>query len=670
MGAMVEAETNDHALKALIEQKERELGELAEYRINQLEENAARREEELRVANARLEKLKEDFKYNVTLIEERDAELESLEATCEGLRETLEEKERALSSASIEAAESKRLVECGEKSALERESFWQAKLRQAREETDVMRWTNAEAMRKQREAEERLKAEWAAKLREAVEAGAAARHELASVLEEAARRRETETRCRDEAAAEARRAAESRAESLERRAESMRASKAEVEAALETSGARIRDLEQQLQRERWEREDEAKRSEAREIQVEERLARAKAAAAKAETEGRSASTGLLARVDTLTNELANCRQDAETGSARLAECERKAETQQRKHEELMARKEAECEARLKELRRHAEEERMRTQAEMEDAKTLFKESIAAQRAQADSERDGLRGLLSEARARYEAREAQVAESLTAKDREIEKLSQELLTRMPAARQSDDTKLSLTERVEAALNTQQQMPGSPLFSEDAGGAASLLAGLVEEPTGPPPPSPPPNAIVAAMRAELEAIKNQAARTARERDEELRRLDAHQRAERRAEARTMANRVDGLERDLSSAHKKLVALSKERSKLMEMSNALRAQLRSKQKAGEDNRAPIRTQLRDRAENTETAVSSAIGTQTSTATTTRRRPLSQPRGTNKESRRYSGVAKKSEGYAPPPRVRNYNIKDDEDDDDGYDD
>lgn len=66
----------DEALRALIEQKERELGELAEYRICQLEERGRERgygcnfclslpnsgEEALELAKARLSKLTEDFK--------------------------------------------------------------------------------------------------------------------------------------------------------------------------------------------------------------------------------------------------------------------------------------------------------------------------------------------------------------------------------------------------------------------------------------------------------------------------------------------------------------------------------------------------------------------------------------------------------------------------------
>lgn len=66
----------DEALRALIEQKERELGELADYRISQLEEHGRERaygcslgvllptlgEEALELARARLSKLTEDFK--------------------------------------------------------------------------------------------------------------------------------------------------------------------------------------------------------------------------------------------------------------------------------------------------------------------------------------------------------------------------------------------------------------------------------------------------------------------------------------------------------------------------------------------------------------------------------------------------------------------------------
>ena len=63
-------------LRGLIAQKERELHDINEYRLHTLESLVAEREREAGVAKESLAKLKEDFAYNLRLLEERDAELE------------------------------------------------------------------------------------------------------------------------------------------------------------------------------------------------------------------------------------------------------------------------------------------------------------------------------------------------------------------------------------------------------------------------------------------------------------------------------------------------------------------------------------------------------------------------------------------------------------------
>jgi len=63
-------------LGGLIQQKERELHDINEYRLHTLESLIADKERESEAARERLAKLKDDFTYNLRLLEERDAELE------------------------------------------------------------------------------------------------------------------------------------------------------------------------------------------------------------------------------------------------------------------------------------------------------------------------------------------------------------------------------------------------------------------------------------------------------------------------------------------------------------------------------------------------------------------------------------------------------------------
>ena len=70
-------------LQALIRVKERELHEIHDMRCGQLEKLVEERDGLLMASHNRFEQLKEDFRYNLTLLEARDAELARLEMLVE-----------------------------------------------------------------------------------------------------------------------------------------------------------------------------------------------------------------------------------------------------------------------------------------------------------------------------------------------------------------------------------------------------------------------------------------------------------------------------------------------------------------------------------------------------------------------------------------------------------
>ncbi|CAM9380056.1 unnamed protein product [Hapterophycus canaliculatus] len=82
----------DAPLRQLIETKERELHEIHDFRIRSLEGLLEEREVALADSFARYDKLKEDFKFNLGLIEDRDVELGRYEAAVQGLKECLRDK--------------------------------------------------------------------------------------------------------------------------------------------------------------------------------------------------------------------------------------------------------------------------------------------------------------------------------------------------------------------------------------------------------------------------------------------------------------------------------------------------------------------------------------------------------------------------------------------------
>ena len=73
--ALLSATPPPSHLRGLILQKEKELHDINEYRIHTLESLLSEKEREVGEGKQRLSKLKEDFTYNLKLLEERDAEL-------------------------------------------------------------------------------------------------------------------------------------------------------------------------------------------------------------------------------------------------------------------------------------------------------------------------------------------------------------------------------------------------------------------------------------------------------------------------------------------------------------------------------------------------------------------------------------------------------------------
>jgi chromosome segregation ATPase len=149
----------DAHLRDLVMSKERELHEIHELRLTTLERTLADREGKLVDVTAKLTKLREDFKYNLTLIEGRDAELERFEVTLDGVRSCLRDRE-------VEANELRRqLDEMAERSAAaharedEQTHYWREKCKNLRCEADNLKWSHEDDMRKAREVAEGLRAE-------------------------------------------------------------------------------------------------------------------------------------------------------------------------------------------------------------------------------------------------------------------------------------------------------------------------------------------------------------------------------------------------------------------------------------------------------------------------------------------------------------------------------
>lgn len=76
---------DETTLRELAEQKEKEWRSIQEKRIEALEISLRQKVQELGEQKLKMAQLRDDFKYNLKLLEERDAELEKYEETLLGM---------------------------------------------------------------------------------------------------------------------------------------------------------------------------------------------------------------------------------------------------------------------------------------------------------------------------------------------------------------------------------------------------------------------------------------------------------------------------------------------------------------------------------------------------------------------------------------------------------
>ena len=140
-------------------QKERELHDINEYRIQTLEGLLSDKDREVTEQKSRVTKLKEDFQYNLRLLEERDAELERYDSSFNHLKALVRDRDIEISELKIASAELQHAVKQERDRAGESESYYQQKLAQMREEGEASRWKIDDELRTQRDEFEAYKRE-------------------------------------------------------------------------------------------------------------------------------------------------------------------------------------------------------------------------------------------------------------------------------------------------------------------------------------------------------------------------------------------------------------------------------------------------------------------------------------------------------------------------------
>eukprot|EP00904_Undaria_pinnatifida_P006657 jgi/Undpi1/3120/HiC_scaffold_15.g06494.m1 len=177
-GGSLAAHGLDAPLRQLIEAKEKELHEIHDFRI-------------------RYDKLKEDFKFNLGLIEDRDLELGRYEAALQSMKDCLRDKEVEASEVKMRLDEALSVHRQAATRENEQEGYWQAKCKGLRDERDGLRWAREEESRAARERSEAVKAALTRQLREREDDLEAQRADAAEAFDRIMQQRQEEAQNRE-----------------------------------------------------------------------------------------------------------------------------------------------------------------------------------------------------------------------------------------------------------------------------------------------------------------------------------------------------------------------------------------------------------------------------------------------------------------------------------------
>ena len=185
-------------IRSLIAQKEKELHDINDYRVGTLEEELRRREKSESVLRAKFAKLKEDFTYNLKLIEDRDAELDRYEGNFESLKGVIRGKDSELHELRTQVADLQGLLSTERSRAKSNDSHYESKMRDMNEALEKEKWGREDSERNHREVLDACKRDLATQLRVKDEQILKQRQEMNISHDEVMRKREEDFRHAEE----------------------------------------------------------------------------------------------------------------------------------------------------------------------------------------------------------------------------------------------------------------------------------------------------------------------------------------------------------------------------------------------------------------------------------------------------------------------------------------
>ena len=148
---MYEELATPEGIRALIQRKEVEVTRLREQRSFQLEKQLAEQRDELLQTQTKLQKLQDDFMYNLRLLDERDRELETYDREYTRLQAEAGEKDKNLVETRTALAGYESEVKQAKLQASEAENQFRQKAMELREAAETARFGKEEALLRQKE---------------------------------------------------------------------------------------------------------------------------------------------------------------------------------------------------------------------------------------------------------------------------------------------------------------------------------------------------------------------------------------------------------------------------------------------------------------------------------------------------------------------------------------
>ncbi|CAC5378969.1 unnamed protein product [Mytilus coruscus] len=180
--------------KELAAQKEREWKEVTELRMETLEAAYVEKDKQLNEEKSKLQKLKEDFKYNLKLLEERDQELDRYDKIFVDLKTELSMKNGETSELKIQIDDLKSVIGRDNQANDELQRHYQQRLKEKQAEVDSFKCNKDAELQDERKEFEQFKRNLQRKMTEVEEELDTQRRELETSYEDVLKKREHEFR--------------------------------------------------------------------------------------------------------------------------------------------------------------------------------------------------------------------------------------------------------------------------------------------------------------------------------------------------------------------------------------------------------------------------------------------------------------------------------------------